>query len=53
MRTRNEITSKIDKLLSLLENERDIEKHENICCQIDALLWVIEDESGAPLIDEQ
>ena len=53
MRERNEITHKIDQLLALLENERDIEKHENICCQIDALLWVLGDRSGAALLDER
>lgn len=53
MKTRNEITNKIDLLMALLEKEKDAEKRENICCQIDALLWVIGDASGAPLLDQK
>lgn len=53
MKTRNDITTKIDELMELLTTERDPIKHENICCQIDALLWVIGDNSGKALIDER
>ena len=52
MRDANEIKTKIDNLMALLEKEREREHRENIMCQIDALLWVIGDRSGAPLIDE-
>lgn len=53
MKTRNEITNKIDSLMALLEKEKERERRENICCQIDALLWVIGDASGAPLLDNK
>ena len=54
MKTPNEIKNKIDSLRALLEKAKgsDREYRENIMCQIDALLWVIGDRSGAPLIDE-
>jgi len=53
MKNRNEITNKLNRLFEILMTEKDTEKNENICCQIDALLWVIDDRSGAPLLDER
>lgn len=60
MKTYGEITDKIEKLFNVLyldgfeaDNDEDIERSERVKCQIDALLWVIGDRSGAPLIDEQ
>jgi len=52
MRTKNEITNKINKLLELVMVEKDPTENERICCQIDALLWAIGDRSGGPLADE-
>ena len=59
MRTEREVTDKIVSLMNMLENvKRDsgsqtadhlINDIEN---QIDMLLWVVEDESGLPPLDE-
>ena len=49
MRTVNEIKSKIDEYLNKIENLNDAELRENYCRIIDALLWVIEDNSGAAI----
>lgn len=55
MKTANEIRQKIDKYMEKINNMRegqgmltDIEK-ENYCYIVDALLWVIEDNSGRPI----
>lgn len=60
MKAYNEITDKIERLMNAMyedgfeaDNDEDIERSERVKCQIDALLWVIGDTSGAPLIDEQ
>jgi hypothetical protein len=60
MKTYHEITDKIERLMNAMyedgfeaDNGEDIEHSERVKCQIDALLWVIDDTSGAPLIDEQ
>ena len=55
MKTRNEITNKIDSLMAMLNSgihndNIGADTIEHLCCQIDALLWVIDDKSGAPLI---
>ena len=59
MKTSTEIRNKIDRLFDAIypdtfeaTNDKDIERAEQVKCQIDALLWVIGDRSGAPLIDE-
>lgn len=52
MKTWAEITEKIDELMEkqreLYANHEDWER-EKVCNQIDALLWVIGDESGKPI----
>lgn len=60
MKTYHEITDKIERLMNAMyedgfeaDNDEDIERSERVKYQIDALLWVIGDTSGAPLIDEQ
>lgn len=54
MRTENEIRRKIDSLLDVgRDNVNNHEYYEAICCQIDALLWVIGDESGDKPLDER
>lgn len=49
MKTNDEIRNKIDEYLSKLERAVYTEDHERYCCIIDALLWVIGDESGAAI----
>ena len=49
MRTTTEIRRKIDEYLERLEHATDPETQENICRTLDALLWVIEDASGAAI----
>ena len=51
MRTTDEIKKRIDNLMMFEEIETNEETAERMRCQIDALLWVIGDESGAPLLD--
>lgn len=54
MRTEREIIERATKLVDLsCCNVRDPEYYEAICCQIDALLWVIEDKSGDELLDKR
>jgi len=47
MKTRNEIDAMLDKLSDAYRelNPWD-EAYEQACCMIDALLWIIGDESG-------
>ncbi len=63
MKTEKEIREKIDSLMIWAERFDDIDylidqgitvaegemEHEALCNQIDALLWVIGDESGNPI----
>jgi hypothetical protein len=49
MRTYSEVKEKLDKYFLALDRTEDAEKTEAYCRIIDALLWVIEDESGAPI----
>ncbi len=49
MRDIDEIKRMIDKYLIMIERTTDPEKQENYYHIIDALLWVIGDESGAPI----
>lgn len=51
MRSTDEIKRRIDNLMEFEAIETNEEHAERMRCQIDALLWVIEDESGAPLLD--
>lgn len=51
MRNTDEIKRRIDNLMSFEAIEANEETAERMRCQIDALLWVIGDESGAPLLD--
>lgn len=60
MKTSTEIKNKIDRLFEALypdtfeaTNEKDLERAEQVKCQIDALLWVLGDRSGAALLDER
>lgn len=53
MKNINEIKSRIDRLMEFESIETNEETAERMRCQIDALLWVIEDESGAPLLDTE
>lgn len=51
MKSEREIRNKIDEYMEKLnqvkhDNTADSNKEEEICCIIDALLWVIGDESG-------
>jgi hypothetical protein len=55
MKTANEIRQKIDEYMEKINGMgegqgmmTDIEK-ENYCCIVDALLWVIDDNSGKPI----
>ena len=57
MRTEREIRNQLNKMME--EHGRMHDAHEtatqefeNLCNQIDALLWVIEDKSGAPIWGE-
>lgn len=54
MKTYFEITSKIDELMDRMNNAIHDDSMtpaelENLCNQIDALLWVIGDNSGKPI----
>lgn len=49
MKSYEEIKRMIDKYITMLERTSDPEKRENYCHIIDALLWVIDDNSGAPI----
>ena len=49
MRTYNEVKEKLDEYFIALGCTEDAEKIEAYCRTIDALLWVIEDESGAAI----
>ena len=46
---KEEIQKKIDEYMEKLDNRLDGNEKEQICCIIDALLWVIGDESGKPI----
>lgn len=54
MRSEKEVRDKLDTLMSIL-NEKKVKSEdvESLCCQIDGLLWVLEDRSGAKLFDER
>lgn len=59
MRTEKEIKKKIDSLFVMLNNAKKDEGTEtadnlinDIQYQIDALLWVVKDDSGLPPLDE-
>ena len=50
MKTRQEIERKISELMEKISGmSSSSEQYENICNQIDALLWVIGDRSGKPV----
>ena len=49
MRTTSEIKEKIDEYIEKTMRESDPEKRENLYHVIDALLWVIGDQSGAAI----
>lgn len=49
MRTPEAIRSKIDEYLSRLDRCTDPDDLPNLYGILDALLWVIEDTSGAPI----
>ena len=49
MKTGNEIRAKIDEYFEKLYKAKDEAERENIYHVIDALLWVIGDNSGAPI----
>lgn len=49
MKTNNEIKAKIDKYMEMLYRTNDPDKTESYYHIIDALLWVIDDESGTPI----
>ncbi len=49
MKTPAEIRSKIDEYMQKLDRAELPEDHENLCRVIDALLWVIDDTSGAAI----
>lgn len=49
MKTGNEIRNKICEYLEKIENTRDAKAIERYCRIIDALLWVIGDNSGAAI----
>jgi hypothetical protein len=49
MRSTSEIKQKIDEYIEKTMRETDAEKRENLYHVIDALLWVIGDQSGAPI----
>ena len=46
MKTDNEIRAKIGEYFGKIAVAADREQRENYCCVVDALLWVIGDESG-------
>lgn len=49
MKTWSEIHEKISELMEKESNMTNPEEKQNICNQIDALLWVIGDNSGKPI----
>ena len=49
MRTTSEIKQKIDEYIEKSMHAKSADDRENIYHVIDALLWVIGDESGAPI----
>ena len=49
MKTENEIHDMISDLMDYLDNPMPKQRHEEICCVIDSLLWVVGDRSGAPI----
>ena len=49
MRTTSEIKEKIDEYITKAMRENDPDKRENLYHVIDALLWVIGDQSGAAI----
>lgn len=49
MRTTNEIKQKIDEYIEKSMHVENADDRENLYHVIDALLWVIGDESGAPI----
>lgn len=49
MKTEKEIREKIEELMEKAANSSMVDEHEAICNNIDALLWVIGDESGKPI----
>ena len=49
MKTIDEIKRKIDEYLNKLEQTENPETKENFYHVIDSLLWVIDDNSGAPI----
>ena len=49
MKTSSEIHEKICELMDKASAARHTDEHEQLCCKIDALLWVIGDESGLPI----
>ena len=49
MRTPDEIRNMIDKYIQRLDRAKNQEEEENCCRTLDALLWVLEDSSGAPI----
>ena len=54
MRSEREIREKIDSLdRKRCEFKNDPELEEHFCLQIDMLLWILEDNSGFPPLDER
>ena len=54
MRSEREIREKIDKMMEEQSRRASLnEDDDDLCNQIDALLWVIDDESGAPIWGEK
>lgn len=54
MKSEREIRDKLDELFERLDKIRhsdgnDESEYEGVCCNIDALLWVIGDRSGKPI----
>ena len=49
MKTSKEIWAKIDELEFNAQRTRSKTEKENLRCKIDALLWVLGDESGKPI----
>lgn len=57
MRTEREIRNQLDKMMEEHSRMHDAhedgtQEYENLCNQMDALLWVIGDISGAPIWGE-
>lgn len=54
MKSEREIRDKLDELFEKLDKIRHLDgnnepEYEGVCCNIDALLWVIGDRSGKPI----